>query len=49
MEGNGIGVVRVVGLAVQFELRAGAQSTDDVLAPFERDSRNLGMKTLPIG
>ena len=43
-DGDRVGIVRVVGLAPQFERRLGAQAGDDVLASFEGDAGDLGVK-----
>ena len=43
--GDRVWVVRVARLAAQLELGAGAEPRDHVLAPFERDARDLRVKT----
>ena len=45
VDGDRIAVVWIIRLALQLERRARRQSGDDVLAPFKRDARELGVKT----
>lgn len=44
MDGDGVGVVRIIRLAPKLERRAWLQSGNDVLASFKRDARELGVK-----
>jgi len=44
MDGDGVGIVRVIRLPAQFERRTGVQSGDDVLASFEGDAGEFSVK-----
>jgi hypothetical protein len=44
MDGNGVAIVRIIGLAHKLERCARRQSGDNVLAPFKRDAREFRVK-----